>query len=118
MRCNFCPDQECYMPDDLPRSPKIDLYQCRNCKAYYRTLADWEDALLSISWKFKINDKEYAIKSYDGCTGNAPEFVVYFHFQNDRNEWDWKEIKRFDFIPRDWTPLNSTQKLQLYLPFL
>jgi hypothetical protein len=118
MKCQFCPDQECYIDGDLPRSPKVDLYQCANCKAYYRTVAGAEDMLLSISWRVHLDKKQYFIKSYHGCTGNAPEFVISFYATNSEGKQYWEEVKRFDFIPKDWTPHNSAHKLKTYLPFL
>lgn len=118
MKCHFCSDQDCPMTTDLPRSPKIDLFQCPSCKSFYRTLANQEGALLSISWRVLVGTHEYFIKSYDGCTGNAPEFVIAFHTQGLDGKWYWEEIKRFDFVPKDWTPQNSAHKLKTYLPFL
>lgn len=118
MKCQFCPEQECYVDADLPRSPKIDLYQCHECKAYYRTVAGDESILLTTSWRVYIGDKQYFIKSYNGQTGNAPEFVVSYYTTNSEGKQYWEEVHRFDFVPKDWTPKNSAHKLKTYLPFL
>jgi hypothetical protein len=118
MKCQFCPDQECYIDDTMPQSHKVDLYQCDKCKAYYRTVAGKEDPILSVSWRVWVGKREYFIKSYDGCTGNAPEFVVSYHATNSEGHQYWEEVHRFNFVPKDWTPLNSDHKLKTYLPFL
>lgn len=63
-----------------------------------------------------INNHKYYIKSYDGVTGNAPEFIIY-SFNPVEGEPIWKEIVRWNFIP-DWTPQTASQEIAKILVFL
>jgi hypothetical protein len=115
MNCQFC-QKECFISDSKPHPPSTDMWECYDCHAWHSTTK--EGSLMLVSWKVKFDSKEYFIKSYDGCTGNAPEFVIYYYTTSESGKHYWEEVKRFDFVPKDWTPLNSAHKLKTYLPFL
>lgn len=114
MKCQYCQAQ--VELDDGPHS-NADVWICTGCKCRYRTTRCTTN-IMSTLWFAYLDDKAYYLKSYNGCTGNAPEFIIGFHAQDIDGKWYWKEIKRFNFVPKDWTPLNSAHKLKMYLPFL
>lgn len=118
MNCKYC-QAEVYIDSDnyeLTEKSVIDRWECRQCNCFYATNKD--GLPISTSWRVDVDGRQYFIKVYDGCTGNAPTFIIAYHTTNDQGTPYWEEVKRFDFVPKDWTPQNSAHKLKTYLPFL
>lgn len=115
MNCSYC-QAECVLRRDVPISPKVDLWWCESCLCNFNTRKD--GVLLYSSWRVDVENKHYFIKSYDGVTGNSPEFVIYYETTNSEGKQYWEDLKRFNFVPPDWNPKNSQHKLKTYLPFL
>lgn len=113
MNCKYC-NKECI---EHPVLKGLLRFECIDCAANFFTLVD--GGLLYISFKeILVNDRKYYIKLYDGVSGNAPEIVIYWYTFNSEGHGYWEEVKRFDFVPKDWTPQNVVHKLKTYLPFL
>jgi len=115
MNCDYC-NLEC-IDHSAESTNKIVRFECQPCGATFRFLR--EGGLLYVTWKnVYLADRRYLIKLYDGVTGNAPTFLIYFLVKNAEYLLHWEELVRWDFIPESWTPQNVQDKLRLYLPFL
>lgn len=118
MNCKYCQAEVFVVDNDDSNIEKqlVDRWRCHECASFMATNKD--GLLISTSWSVQLGDHLYFIKAYDGCTGNAPTFIISYYTTNPGGIYYWEEVKRFNFIPRDWTPLNSAHKLKTYLPFL
>lgn len=123
MKCKYC-QAEVFIytgsPNYETEKNMIDRWECRECNCYYAT-GGYGD-IISTSWKVDLDGHWYFIKMYHRSIVAHEEFIISHQIVSGDTkhslQFSWREVKRFNFIPKDWTPQNSKHKLKIYLPFL